>query len=146
LLGIGIQLIKFCIKTTFCIFCLLITTLFFHEVVYDIKATMFPNFFEEGDQMNIYIGNLPKDMEEEELIEMFTEYGSVKNAKIIRDRHTNISRGYGFIEMDSEEAAKEAIKDWDQGSIDDRIIRVCVAYSSIKKGSSPSHAALVNLF
>ncbi len=90
--------------------------------------------------MNIYIGNLPKDMEEEELFEMFTEYGSVKTVKIIRDRHTKISRGYGFIEMDDEKAAREAINDWDQGSIDDNIISVKVAYSSLKKRSVMNQA------
>jgi RNA recognition motif-containing protein len=83
--------------------------------------------------MNIYIGNLPKDMEEDELFEMFTEYGSVRTVKIIRDRHTRISRGYGFVEMDDEKAALEAINDWDQGSIDDNIINVKIAYSSQKK-------------
>jgi RNA recognition motif-containing protein len=69
-------------------------------------------------------------MEEDELIEMFTEYGTVINVKIIRDRHTKISRGYGFIEMDDEKAALCAIEDWNQGSIDDRIIRVAIAHSS----------------
>ena len=83
--------------------------------------------------MNIYIGNLPRDLEENELIEMFTEYGAVKNAKIIRDRHTNLSRGYGFIEMKDENAALQAIEDWNLGSIDDRVIRVNVAHSSKKK-------------
>lgn len=85
--------------------------------------------------MNIYIGNLPKDMEEDELSEMFSEYGSVRTVKIIRDRHTKISRGYGFIEMDDEKAALTAINDWDQGSIDDNIISVKIAYSSQKKRS-----------
>jgi len=83
--------------------------------------------------MNIYIGNLPRDLEEEELVEMFIEYGNVRNAKIIRDRHTNMSRGYGFIEMEDEQAAMRAIEEWDQGSIDDRVIRVNIAHSSQKK-------------
>lgn len=86
--------------------------------------------------MNIYIGNLPKDMHEEELIEMFEEYGHVKNAKIIRDRYTKTSRGYGFVEMEDEKAALKAIQDWDQGSIDNNIIRVTVAYSSQKNRST----------
>jgi len=72
-------------------------------------------------------------MKEEELIEMFSEYGKIKSVKIIRDHHTKVSRGYGFIEMKDENAAQKAIEDWDQGSIDDRIIRVCIAHSS-KKG------------
>lgn len=49
--------------------------------------------------MNIYVGNLPKDMEEDEIYEMFMEYGKVSNVKIIRDHHTRISRGYAFVEM-----------------------------------------------
>ncbi len=87
----------------------------------------------EGVHMNIYIGNLPRDMAEEELIEMFVEYGPVINVKIIRDHHTNLSRGYAFVEMNDEPAAMKAIEEWDQGLIDDRIIRVCVAHSSQKK-------------
>jgi RNA recognition motif-containing protein len=85
-----------------------------------------------GRKMNIYIGNIPKDMDEQEIIEMFAEYGSVKAAKIIRDRRTKVSRGYGFIEMEDESAAKKAIEDWDQGSIDNRVIRVNIAHSSQK--------------
>ena len=74
--------------------------------------------------MIIYIGNLPKDFKKDELIEMFKEFGIVKNAKIIQDRHTKISRGFGFIEMDNKDAALKAIEEWNQGSIDDRIIQV----------------------
>ena len=83
--------------------------------------------------MNIYIGNLPRDLEEDELVEMFVEYGTVKSVKIIRDRQTKMSRGYGFVEMNDETAALQAIEDWNKGSIDDRVIRVNVAHSSQKK-------------
>ncbi len=74
--------------------------------------------------MNIYIGNLPADVDEDELIEMFEEYGVVKSAKIIRDRFTKRSRGYGFIKMDNKAAALKAIEEWDEGSIDNQIIKV----------------------
>jgi len=74
--------------------------------------------------MNIYIGNIPTDIEEDEITEMFEEYGIVKSTKIIKDRYTRKSRGFGFIEMENNEAAKKAIEDWDQGSIDDQIINV----------------------
>jgi len=90
--------------------------------------------------MNIYIGNLPRDLEEEELVEMFAEYGDVKCAKIIRDRHTKLSRGYGFIEMSSKDSALKAIDDWDQGSIDDHVIKVKIAYSSQQSNSTLKHA------
>jgi RNA recognition motif-containing protein len=74
--------------------------------------------------MIIYIGNLPEDVDEDELIEMFEEYGVVKSAKIIRDRYTKKSRGYGFVKIDNKAAALKAIEEWDQGSIDDQIIKV----------------------
>jgi len=74
--------------------------------------------------MIIYIGNLPEDLEEDELIEMFEEYGVVKSVKIIKDRYTKRSRGYAFVKMDDKAAALKAIEEWDQGSIDDQIIKV----------------------
>jgi RNA recognition motif-containing protein len=86
----------------------------------------------EGETMRIYVGNLPKDANEDDLLEMFGEYGIVRNIKIIRDRYTNISRGYAFLEMPDEDAANKAIEEWDQGSIDDQVIRVDVAKASIK--------------
>lgn len=79
-------------------------------------------------------------MDEDELVEMFTEYGDVKCAKIIRDRHTKTSRGYGFIEMHDKDAALKAIEDWDQGSIDDHVIKVKIAYSSLRSDSKMKHA------
>ncbi len=86
--------------------------------------------------MRIYVGNLPKDTEEDDLIEMFSEYGNVKNIKIIRDRFSNTSRGYAFLELPDAKAAFEAIRDWDQGSIDDQVIRVDIAKASLKEFES----------
>ena len=86
--------------------------------------------------MRIYVGNLPKDADEGDLMEMFEEYGYVKNIKIIRDRFSNLSRGYGFLEL-SDNAARQAIEDWDQGSIDDHIIRVDIAKSSRSHQDEP---------
>ena len=59
--------------------------------------------------MNIYCGNLSYNSTDEELDTLFTEYGSVASAKVIVDRETNRSRGFGFVEMDSDEEAKNAI-------------------------------------
>jgi len=74
--------------------------------------------------MIIYIGNLPQDIYEDELLEMFEEYGAVKSVKIIKDRYTKKSRGYAFVKMDDKDAALKAIEEWDEGSIDDQIIKV----------------------
>ena len=74
--------------------------------------------------MNIYIGNLPNDFDETELTEMFQEYGMVRKATIIRDRYTKVSRGFGFVELDTKKASLQAIEDWNDGSIDDHVIHV----------------------
>ena len=74
--------------------------------------------------MIIYIGNLPKDVDEDELLEMFEEYGAVISAKIIRDHYTKKSLGYAFVKMGDKDAALKAIEEWDEGSIDDQIIKV----------------------
>jgi RNA recognition motif-containing protein len=58
--------------------------------------------------MNIYVGNLPSTVTDDEIKEIFSEYGEVHSAKIILDRDTNKPRGFGFVEM-SETAARKAI-------------------------------------
>jgi len=59
--------------------------------------------------MNIFIGSLPFSLEETELREYFEEYGEVTSAKIITDKFTGRSKGFGFVEMPDDEAAKKAI-------------------------------------
>jgi RNA recognition motif-containing protein len=60
--------------------------------------------------MNIYIGNLPNEMTENELKSIFAEFGEVHSTKIINDRETGRSRGFGFVEM-SENAGRKAISE-----------------------------------
>ena len=59
--------------------------------------------------MNIYIGNLSYDCGEEDLKKAFEDFGQVESVKIITDRYTGRSRGFGFVEMPAEEEAKAAI-------------------------------------
>ena len=62
--------------------------------------------------MNIYVGNLSWGMSDQGLENLFAEHGSVTSAKIITDRMTNRSRGFGFVEMsDGAEAAIAALND-----------------------------------
>ena len=62
------------------------------------------------DIMNIYVGNLSWGMSDQDLENLFAEHGTVTSAKIITDRMTNRSRGFGFVEMsDGAEAAIEAL-------------------------------------
>jgi RNA recognition motif-containing protein len=59
--------------------------------------------------MNIYVGNLAPDTTEDELREAFASFGEISSVKIIRDGATGESRGFGFVEMASEDQAKAAI-------------------------------------
>ena len=59
--------------------------------------------------MNIYAGNLSYDLSEEDLKAAFEEFGEVTSAKIISDRYNGRSKGFGFVEMPSDDAAKAAI-------------------------------------
>ncbi len=59
--------------------------------------------------MNIYVANIPFKASEEEFRGLFEEYGEVASAKIIMDKVTNRSRGFGFVEMPDEESARQAI-------------------------------------
>lgn len=61
--------------------------------------------------MNIYVGNLSYNMGETDLKETFEEYGIVESAKVIIDRTTNRSKGFGFVEMPDDEDAKKAISE-----------------------------------
>ena len=60
--------------------------------------------------MNIYVGNLSRNASEDELKEAFTAFGEVTSAKIIMDKFTGESRGFGFVEMSNDEEGKAAIE------------------------------------
>jgi RNA recognition motif-containing protein len=61
--------------------------------------------------MNIYVANIPWKATEEELRALFAEYGEIDSAKIITDKFTQRSRGFGFVEMKDDAAAKKAIEE-----------------------------------
>lgn len=77
--------------------------------------------------MNIFIGNLPYKIEESELREMFEDYGELTSLKIITDRQTGQSKGFGFAEMTDDESALKAIEDINGAEIYGRNIVVKVA-------------------
>ena len=59
--------------------------------------------------MNIYVGNLSWTMTDDDLMNLFTQHGSVTSAKILKDKMNGRSKGFGFVEMEDDEAAKAAI-------------------------------------
>ncbi|WP_291318427.1 RNA-binding protein [Desulfonatronospira sp.] len=74
---------------------------------------------------NLYVGNLPWSTTEAQLRDLFAEFGEVSSAKIIEDRETGRSRGFGFVEM--ENGADEAIEALNGKDIGGRNIKVNVA-------------------
>lgn len=76
---------------------------------------------------NLYVGNLPFEVTEEELRELFQGYGEVASAKVITDRETGRARGFGFVEMQQAEDAQKAIEGLDGQDFKGRNLKVNVA-------------------
>jgi RNA recognition motif-containing protein len=77
--------------------------------------------------MNIYVSNLSFNVQDEDLREFFTPYGEVTSAKIINDRETGRSRGFGFVEMSDDAASQKAIAELNDATVDGRTIKVMEA-------------------
>ncbi|MFT3750042.1 MAG: RNA-binding protein [Agriterribacter sp.] len=77
--------------------------------------------------MNIYVSNLGYSFQDEDLSKLFGEYGSVSSAKVITDKFTSRSKGFGFVEMPDKQAAETAIKELDGKVIDGRPVKVSEA-------------------
>jgi RNA recognition motif-containing protein len=75
----------------------------------------------------LYVGNLPFSATDESLQEMFAQSGSVTSAKIIMDRDTGRSKGFGFVEMSSDQEASDAIQKLNGQSVGGRAITVAEA-------------------
>jgi RNA recognition motif-containing protein len=88
--------------------------------------------------MNMYVSNLSFHTTDEDLRKMFTQYGTVSSAKVITDRETGRSRGFGFVEMESTKEANEAMKNLDNKEIEGRPISVTVARERENKGGGNS--------
>jgi len=87
--------------------------------------------------MMIYIGNIAYTMTADELKELCTPFGNVVSAKIITDRATGKSKGYGFVEFDNEESAQKAIKELNDTQVKGRNIKV---NSAFRKTDQPQAA------
>ncbi|MCU7904599.1 MAG: RNA-binding protein [Candidatus Thiodiazotropha sp. (ex Epidulcina cf. delphinae)] len=74
--------------------------------------------------MNIYVGNLPWGVKDDELRQMFAEFGDVSNANVIMDKFSGRSRGFGFVEMSDSGDAEDAIKSLNEKEVSGRSLRV----------------------
>ncbi|MBK6828273.1 MAG: RNA-binding protein [Chitinophagaceae bacterium] len=77
--------------------------------------------------MNIYVSNLPFAVVDEDLRSYFAEYGEVISAKVIMDKYTNRSKGFGFVEMSDDAAGQKAISELDGATVEGRSIKVNIA-------------------
>lgn len=77
--------------------------------------------------MNIYVSNLSFHTTEEDLRTMFAAYGEVSSAKVISDRETGRSRGFGFVEMPVDEDGNKAMKGLNNKEIEGRAMSVSIA-------------------
>lgn len=74
--------------------------------------------------MNIYVSNLGFNVRDEDLNKLFASYGTVSSAKVIMDKFTNQSKGFGFVEMTDKAAAEKAMKELDGAMSDGRTLKV----------------------
>ena len=74
--------------------------------------------------MNIYVGNLSYGLSDNDLQQLFAEHGSVASAKIIQDRETGRSKGFGFVEMPDDGDAQKTIEALNGQSVDGRNLTV----------------------
>lgn len=72
----------------------------------------------------VFVGGLSWNIDDESLAEEFSRYGSVRHAKVVTDRETGKSRGFGFVTFDDAQAAQDAIVAMDGREIDGRQVRV----------------------
>ena len=89
---------------------------------------MIPNF----QNMTIYIGNINYSLGEDDIQKIFEVMGKVESVKLVMDKKTGKSKGYGFIEMPDKKEAMEAIKTLDGKEVGGRNLRVMKAHSTKK--------------
>ena len=77
--------------------------------------------------MNLYISNLSYNISDEDLRQLFADYGEITSAKVFMDRETGRSRGFGFVELRDDELAKKAIEELNQASYDGKVINITEA-------------------
>ena len=85
--------------------------------------------------MNIYVGNIAFSMTEDDLNELFGEFGQVTSCKIISDRETGRSRGFAFVEMAEQEEGENAIEALNNREMDGRRLKVNEARPREDRGS-----------
>ena len=84
----------------------------------------------------LYVGNLPFSATEDSLKEAFTKFGTVETVAIVTDRDTGQSRGFGFVELSSDQEAAEAVGKMNSAEMDGRTLKVSMALAKEPRGGS----------
>ncbi len=87
--------------------------------------------------MKIFVGGLPKDISDADLLDAFKDFGEVSSAKIIADKKTGISRSYGFVEMPDRSAALRAIEALHEAVVDGQTVSVKAGVEKIVPKKAP---------
>jgi len=74
--------------------------------------------------MKVYVGNLPWSVDDDKLKDLFSEYGEVSEAVVIKDKYSGRSKGFGFVTIDDDEGAKKAIAELNEKEVDGRALKV----------------------
>ena len=94
--------------------------------------------------MNIYVSNLSFNTNDAELNELFSKFGEVSSAKVIMDRESGRSRGFGFVEMTSEEEGKEAMASLNNKEVEGRAMSVSIAKEREERSGGGSRGGYSN--
>jgi len=89
--------------------------------------------------MNIFISNLSFRVTNEDLKTLFDEYGEVTSAKVITDKYSGRSRGFGFVEMGNDTEGQAAIDKLNQAKYDGKVISVSIAKPKTERTSNSSY-------
>ncbi|DAB34387.1 MAG TPA: RNA-binding protein [Sulfurospirillum sp. UBA12182] len=87
--------------------------------------------------MNIYVGNVTYNTNDAKLVELFSSFGEVASARIISDRETGRSKGFGFVEMPNDAEANAAIEALNDKEVDGRTLRVNEARPKEERSERP---------
>ena len=96
--------------------------------------------------MNIYVSNLSYAVNDSDLRDLFGEYGEISSAKVIMDRESGRSRGFGFIEMSDETEGQKAIDELNGAEYDHKVISVSLARPRTERPSNGGYRERNNNF
>jgi len=91
--------------------------------------------------MKLYVGNLPWSIDDKALKELFSSYGDIEDAVLIKDKFSGRSKGFGFVTFSKEEDAKKAISEMHEKEIEGRALTVSEAKPMVPRDDKPSYSS-----